>query len=596
MLKTLIKILKILGREEKKTAILLTILIILTAFLDMLGVASIMPFMSVLSDQSAIHQNKYLTYIYQAMNFESNQDFLFFLGISLFAIIILSMIIKTLTTYIQIRFTTLSEYTLGRKLIIGYLNQPYEWFLNQNSSNLGKTILSEVQQAIDNTITPFMVCIAQGMIILAILSLLIFTNPILAATAGGALATTYGIIYAILRRFLSRIGNERVVANKERFEAVSEAFGGFKEIKIIGHEENFIEKFSNPAKRYSVYQSLSKSCSQLPRFTLEAIAFGGMIILVLTLIKSGSSLRDTLPILTLYAFAGYRLLPAVQNFYQNLSTLRFGSGTLNSLFKNLSKLQSNDIFFPKQPKIKIKEGINIENLSYSYPNSNRPALSNITLKIPAKTTIGLVGSTGSGKSTTLDIILGLLPAHEGCLKVDGIPIDKHNLRAWQQTIGYVPQTIYLSDSTVIENIAFGETSDEIDVEAAQNASKIANLHDFVVEQLPQGYNTKIGERGLRLSGGQRQRIGIARALYHKPKILVLDEATSALDNLTERAVMGAISELGKELTIIMIAHRLSTVENCDQIYLLERGSIIASGTYNELIHLSDKFREMTKTT
>lgn len=591
---TLKKIFSLLGPEEKKKAIILNVLIVIMAFLDMLGVASIMPFMSTLADPEIIHTNKYLSFFYDYLSFQSNDDFLLFMGLSLFSLLIISMLVKTTTTYVQIRFTTMSEYTLGRRLVIGYLNQPYEWFLNQHSSDLGKTILSEVQQAINNTITPLMACIAQGMVIFAILGLLIVVDPTLAITAGCVLGGAYGLIYAALRRFLGRIGAERIIANKERFQAVSEAFGGFKDIKIAGREATFIQRFSEPAKQFSRYQSLSRACSQLPRFTLEAIAFGGMILLVLFMMKQGSDFKSTLPILTLYAFAGYRLMPAVQNFYQNLSTLRFGSGALDSLCNGLATLSTTEKNFTQPAPMGVKHQIHLKNIRYQYPQISRQALANLDLKIDARTTVALVGSTGSGKTTTVDVLLGLLRPQAGDLVVDDIVINQHNLREWQKTIGYVPQSIYLSDTDIASNIAFGIAAREIDTKAVEKAAKIANLHEFVTTELPDGYQTQIGERGLRLSGGQKQRIGIARALYHSPQVLVLDEATSALDNVTEKAVMDAVNNLGHEITIIMIAHRLSTVKNCDTIYMLESGKIVADGTYDDLLEKSEKFRLMTK--
>ena len=288
------------------------------------------------------------------------------------------------------------------------------------------------------------------------------------------------------------------------------------------------------------------------------------------------------------------MLPTIQKIYIAITYLRIVSPALNSLYEDFKKLKPDteeEYKNENKENLNLRKNIILKNVNYRYPNSEKTALKNINLIIPANNTIGLVGKTGSGKTTTIDIILGLLEAHEGTLEVDEKIIDKKNIRSWQKLIGYVPQNIFLADSTVTENIALGVKIKDIDHQAVEHAAKIANLHDFVINELPLKYNTTIGERGVRLSGGQRQRIGIARALYHKPQVLVLDEATSALDNLTEKAVMEAVHNSKNKITKILVAHRLSTVRKCDKIFLLEKGQLKAQGTFEELTKISDEFRK-----
>jgi ABC-type multidrug transport system fused ATPase/permease subunit len=330
----------------------------------------------------------------------------------------------------------------------------------------------------------------------------------------------------------------------------------------------------------------------MPRFVLEAIAFGGMLSVVLYLMARSGSFVSALPIIALYVFAGYRLMPALQQIYAGLVRLRFAGPALDALHADLMSLKPADATDADTEAMLLRQAIKLANIQFGYPNAKEPALKGINLNIPANGTIGLVGATGSGKTTTVDIILGLLEPHEGTLTVDEKVINASNLRQWQKAIGYVPQQIYLADDSVAANIAFGVEPSRIDQAAVEHAAQIANLHDFVVNELPEGYATAVGERGVRLSGGQRQRIGIARALYHKPQVLILDEATSALDSLTEQAVMDAVSNLGNEITIILIAHRLSTVRQCDQIYLLDKGKVKAQGTYDQLMRNDDIFRAM----
>jgi ABC-type multidrug transport system fused ATPase/permease subunit len=312
---------------------------------------------------------------------------------------------------------------------------------------------------------------------------------------------------------------------------------------------------------------------------------------VLYLIAQSGSFASALPTIALYAFAGYRLMPALQAIYSAVTQLRFAGPALDALHADLMSLQPAHPNF-NQEAITLKQAITLNQIQFRYPNAPQPALKKLSLTIPAKSTVGLVGATGSGKTTTVDLILGLLEAQQGTLDVDGQAITEHNRRSWQRAIGYVPQQIYLADDTVAANIAFGLDAKDIDQSAVERAARIANLHEFVINELPQQYQTSVGERGVRLSGGQRQRIGIARALYHSPQVLILDEATSALDNLTEQAVMEAVHNLGHEITIILIAHRLSTVKACDTIFLLEKGELKAQGTFDELTHANEKFRAM----
>jgi len=312
----------------------------------------------------------------------------------------------------------------------------------------------------------------------------------------------------------------------------------------------------------------------------------------------GGDLPAILPVMALYAFAGSRLLPALQAVYKALSALRFGKPALDTLYLEFTEVGFGTASHGDAPapvrsgKFALEDRLEFSNVSYIFPNAEAPALKDISVTIKARTTVALVGSTGAGKTTLADVILGLLPPSSGDVRVDGVSLTAENIPSWQCNIGYVPQHIFLADDTVAGNIAFGVPIEEIDHSAVERAARIAEVHDFIVSRMAEGYQTFVGERGIRLSGGQRQRIGIARALYHDPDVLVLDEATSALDNLTERAVMDAVHNLGHRKTIIIIAHRTSTVRECDRIFMLQHGSLTGEGTYDEMLESNEQFRRL----
>ena len=590
------KLLFLLTPLERKRVGLLIVLIIIMALLEMLGVASILPFIAVLANPILIETNIVLSTAFQASSMfgvKTNQDFFLALGVLVFVLLVLSLTVKIFTTYVRIHFVQMLEYSVSKRLIEGYLRQPYSWFLARHSADLGKTILSEVNQVITLGINTLIELISGGAVAIALITLLIVFDPKIALIVGLSLTISYVLIFYNVRKYLKRTGEERLKNNQLRFIILSEVFGAVKEVKVGGLEQIYIKNYSNYAQIFASHQASASTVAQLPRFLFEAIAFAGILIITLYGMIKTNSFNNVLPVISLYVFAGYRLLPALQQIYSSFTNLAFVGPSLNNLHDDIKSLKPH-YENQNQGVLILGKTIVLNNVHYNYPNSARTALKNINLTIPAKSTIGLVGATGSGKTTTVDIILALLAPQKGTLEVDGQVITMQNARSWQKSIGYVPQHIFLSDSSIASNIAFGVEPKDICQQAVEAAAKIANLHNFIIEELPHQYQTVIGERGVRLSGGQRQRIGIARALYHNPQILILDEATSALDNQTEKAVMDAISNLRQKITIILIAHRLTTVKNCDIIFLLDKGQVKDKGTFKELMQINDKFRENAK--
>ena len=591
-MQTFKRLLTLLTIGERKSAVFLLGMILIMALIDMIGVASILPFMAVLTNPNIIETNNFLNSMFEAskiFGIENNQEFLFVLGLLVFLLLITSLSVRAITTYVQFRFIEMLAYSMTKRLIEGYLHQPYSWFLSRHSADIGKNILSEVAAVIGSGIKPIIEIIAKSTVAITLTTLLFLANPKLTLIIVLLLGGTYMLIFYFIRSYLRKIGEKRLANNELRFKSVIEAFGAAKEVKVGGLEKTYVERFSKPSYIFAKTQASSGVIAQLPRYILEAISFGGVLLIILYMMAQSGNFGTALPILSLYVFAGYRLMPALQQIYSCFTQLAFISPSIEKLHEDIKSLKPFNRN-QDQSALSFNKSITLKNVHYNYPNASRSALKDINLTIPIKSTVGLVGATGSGKTTTVDIILGLLEAQKGTLEIDGKIITQQNKRSWQKAIGYVPQHIYLTDDTISANIAFGVEIEDINQEAVEKASKIANLHEFIIDELPKKYQTTIGERGIRLSGGQRQRIGIARALYHNPKVLILDEATSALDNQTEKVVMDAVNNLSKDMTIILIAHRLSTVKKCDQIYLLKNGQLENQGTFEELIKVNKNFR------
>lgn len=586
---------ELLSRRERYQLLLLVGIVVLTAVLEVINVGVISPFLSAASDPASIHQNKILSFLYQRAGFDGEVEFLVYFGIAVFALMVVSNAIIMVATWMQYRFAWSWNHRISTRLLRRYLYQPYSYFLTRNSADLSKNILSEVEQLTNQFLVPTVLAVGRGVIAVGIIALLIATEPMFAFLVTVVVGGSYGLIYSRVRRKLRSIGDDRLRANRERFTVASEALGGIKDVKILCKEDVFYQRFVGPSERFSRGQATAQAIGQLPRYAVEAVAFGTILFITLYVMSTDGNLTRAISILGLYTFAGYRLMPAVQQVFRAITQARYYAPALKTLLDELQEqagAETESLSSSSPLDLALQKAIEFRNVSFSYPGSEREAVANLSLTIRARTMVGIVGVTGSGKTTVADLLLGLLRPTSGEILVDGIPITPENVRAWQRRIGYVPQQIFLSDATIAENIAFGVPAHEIDLDAVRHAAKIANLDRFVTSELPQGYDTVVGERGVRLSGGQRQRLGIARALYHNPDILVFDEATSALDNATENAVMEAIHSLLGKKTIVLIAHRLTSLRDCDEIYMLASGALVAKGTYDELIRGRGRFAEV----
>ena len=591
------KLLEMFDRRERRRFYLLCGLMVAMGAVEALGVASIMPFLAVVARPSIVESNDILREAYNLSGAGDVNGFLVLFGLAVFGIFLLSLMMKSLTAYALARFASMRGYSLSTRLMRRYLREPYSWFLENNSADLALDVLNEVDQLIVRTLIPALNILRSSVIVIFMVGLILMIDAQVATIAAVILGGSYLGVYHLVRMYLRRLGERRRTAMGLRYRLVQEAFGGIKEIKTLGIEERYTDRFVSPSLILAQADATTRVIGELPRHLIEGIAFGGMLILVITsLATHDAGLGELLPTLGLYAFAGIRLFPATQLIYHDMTSIRYSQEILNSVHKSIN--ESLNISEEKNKNIGkffVKNSIDLINVCYRYSSTTRNALDKITLRIPAKKTVGFVGGTGAGKTTAIDVIMGLLEPTSGTLQVDGIRIDRSNAKAWRRSLGYVPQQIYLADASVAENIAFGLPPEQIDMAAVERAAMMAELHKFVTTELPDRYATQVGELGVRLSGGQRQRIGIARALYRDPDILLLDEATSALDNLTEKAVMDALKNLRNTKTVIIIAHRLSTVRHCDEIFLMDQGRVSATGDYDTLVKQSELFRRMAGT-
>ena len=587
------KLRAILTRRQKQKSIILLLLFVVMALTQVIGVAAIFPFMNLVMDPGQLAGNRILSFVYTLFGFRSVNSFILFIGIALFLFIILSNVVSALTVYARTRFVMGLNHELSSHLLAVYLAKPYPFFLNRNTSTLGKNLLAEVYQLTNGLLMPIFELVVNILIALTLVVVLFASDPISASVVLVVVGGCYVVINLKTRKKIRRSGRERLDANQGRYKITGEALSGIKTTKVLGREHFFIDQFNKDSRRFTEVETTIRVIREIPRYALDALAFGTIVLLIVILTIKGGSAAEVIPMVSLFAFAGYRMLPAMQAVFASVTSIYFNQPILDTLYEDLVQGPTMPSTDPVEP-MQLNSEIVLDAIKFSYPDTSIPVLNHVDVTIRKNTTVSFVGATGSGKTTLIDIILGLLTAQEGALLVDGVPITAGNVRNWQQTIGYVPQDIFLSDDTVERNIAFGVAQQDIDRDRVIQAARIAALDSFITHDMKDGYDTIIGERGIRLSGGQRQRIGLARALYDNPPVLVLDEATSSLDGITETEVMDAIKSASKDRTVIMIAHRLSTVQNCDVIYLMEKGDIIAEGTYEELLTSNATFRKMAK--
>lgn len=579
--------------------------LILLGVIEMFGVVSILPLIAVLSDPSIISSNPFLNQAYTLTGITNQRDFLVLLTLIVFVFTSARIAFNAYANYSILKFTQMSTSSLSVRLLSSYLKQPYEKSLSRHSAEMGRTVLTQVEDVMYSSYVPALELFSKFITSSVLIGLLIAANPLFAVIVFVLSALLYLAIFKKISNVLRVRGEERLKLSELRFKISQESLRGLKEIKVRNAIDFYINLFRNITRTYQLIKLRTSLLKQIPQVFVQISTIGIILfsIIVMLLQYDSESYTKIIPTFAFYALIGMRIIPISQGIFKNLTTLKFGTAALLNLNKDLrisdsylteqSVLDENTL--PENNKNETNVALlEVKNVSYTYPESSTGALCDVSLQITRNTSVAFVGSSGAGKTTLTDLILGLLIPNSGEIRYNGVSVNKSNINHWRKMVGYVPQDIFMLDDSIINNIAFGTPLDKIDMNKVKKAAEMANLSTFIENELISGYNTFVGENGILLSGGQRQRLGIARALYHEPEILVFDEATSALDNITERMVMESITNLKSSFTVIMVAHRLSSIASFDNIFLLDKGQIIDSGDFESLIKRNNLFREMAK--
>ena len=562
----------IFSTKDKIKIVLLTIIILIGSMLELLAISLFSPFIDGIVDQNTMMESTIMVYIYHFFSFKKYEYFVALLAVSIIAVYIIKnvyIIIEKNTIY---KFAYRIQRTISTKLLKSYMEEPYTFHLNKNIAVLQRSMQEDTDQ-FAKAILHFMEMAAEACVCIVLGVYLFIVSKSITVVIVGLLLVCLGIFSYINKKYSRKWGEQGQEYKAKIYQWMNQSLSGIKDIKILDRSETFIKNYDNYMKKYVRVLRLNRLIGIMPKYIIEMVCMTGLLSAVLVKMFFGQKeLSEFVPQLAIFAVAAFRLLPSVGRINEHLSAVIFATPSIDLIYHDLKEIEDLHVEeIVKDEDWHFKKEIEVKRVTYAYPEGEGNVIENACFHIRKGETVAFVGSSGAGKSTIVDILLGLLPPQQGKILVDGMDVYK-NLRTWQKEIGYIPQTIYLSDDSIRNNVAFGIEEENIDEQAVIAALKQAQLYDFV-DTLPEGLDTCVGDRGIRLSGGQRQRIGIARALYHKPEILVLDEATSALDNDTEAAVMEAIDSLKGQKTIIIIAHRLTTIKNADTVYEVKDGKV-----------------------
>ncbi len=580
--------------QDRRQFGVLVVAMLAGATLQVAGVAAILPFMQLVAQPGMVAENEWLRWAHQAVGFESDREMLLWSGVLVIVLFTASVAVAAVSGWMIQRSVWATAHRLCLRQLLIYMQLPYEFFLQTGSTELLRRVVADVNKLLTDVLLAGSQAIAQAALAAGLFVLMLVVNPVLTLLAFMIFGGVYAVLHLARYSYLVRLGRERLAADERRYATFAEAVTGMKSIRVADARAYFLGRFSDASQEYSRVFPRLELASNLPRHLMEVIAFSGIILVVLYFASEERGFLEVVPTLSLFALATYRLMPALHMIFSGAARVSNSLPVIESVARDMRTDRCLEPApGPGIEPLGFEDEIRLRGIRFQYETAPAPSLAGIDITIKRGERVAFVGATGSGKTTLIDVAVGLLLPEEGALEVDGVGVGPENVAAWRRIIGYVPQDVFLYDDTIARNITFGDEPDEGRLREAARAARIA---DFIERELPAGYETRIGERGVRLSGGQRQRLGLARALYRQPQVLLLDEATSALDGVTEEAVMGEMRARLPDLTVIMIAHRLSTVRDCDRIYLIEGGRLETDGAYDELYRTSSSFRKMVETT
>lgn len=563
----------VFNRKQRIQFVELMVLILIGTSLETLGVAAIVPFINAIMSPEKMLQNEYVKMVYDFFHLTKVEHFIILLALALILVYVLKNAFLCVMYLIQFKFVHNNQVKLSNRLMLCYLNQPYAYHLQHNSAGLQTKVNADVENFF-TTVLQLINVLTDGCVCLALFAVLFFTDKSITMGVAGLVVVFILTFYRWFKSKMEKMGIQRRIYAKKSIQALHQAFGGIKEIKVLGEENFFAKQFNyNHSKMVDAKRQVN-TFSMMPKPIMETLCIAGLMIVVSIKIYRGVDMEYFVSTLSVFALAVIRILPSSSRLSSNLSNLVYGKASVDAIYDDIKEIEVLELNTDSTGKriteqIPFEKEFAVKDVCFAYENSDRNVLDGASLVLPKNKMVAFVGASGAGKTTLADIILGILKIKSGDMLVDGVSV-KDNMPAWQKKLGYIPQTIYIIDDTIRRNVAFASKDEEIDDAMVWKALEDAQLKEFV-EGLEDGLDTVIGERGSRISGGQRQRIGIARALYRDPDVLVLDEATSALDNETEKAIMDSIEALSGKKTMLIIAHRLTTIQNCDYVYRIENG-------------------------
>lgn len=579
--------------KEKRSFIFVIFLSLILPFVELFGIGSVFAFVDLILNPANIENSKIMSKLNDFLEIENQEKLINITGF----LVIISLIVRNtfiaFNLWMVTKFSQVVSAGLASRLLSSYLKLPYHFFMENNHATLLKNINTEAHLVATGFLMPLIKIFSGIFVFLVVFLSLLLYNFSITITIFFTLGSIYLIVYYLSKKIFSEYGKKRFEYNHKRFEYTSQLISGVQEIKVLGKETFFYKKCKNIFYKVAHLYTKISVIPRLPRLVMELLIFISIVLLVsYNSSNDSNSNQSTLSFLVLFGMSSYRLMPYLDGLFLALTSIKLNNAVVEEIKRHLKDPKRDNSSLEEKKIRPLKKSISLNGVFFKYRNREKSSLEKLDLEIKYGKSVALVGPTGSGKSTIINLLLGLYLPDKGTLKVDQKKIDKYNVRSWQKLIGFVPQEIYLSDENVKSNIAFGIPDHEIDMDRIIQTSKMAGIYDFISNELPEKFDTLIGERGSRISGGQKQRIGIARALYHDPSFIVFDEATSSLDNITERLISETIFKTLKDKTIIMVAHRISTIRNCDLIYVINEGGVEAKGSYNQLLKNSILFKNI----